>query len=80
MKCNDKTAQLIKAARARKKAYRTNLGFSSQKDAKDYFKAKDVYLVNWSLVESYNSRLNDIFEKINSVIPSNPEILYSSLA
>lgn len=64
MNCNEKEVK------ARKKAYRTSLGFSRQGDVKDYFKAKDIYSVNWPLIESYNDRLVDIFRKVNSVITS----------
>lgn len=80
MKYDDKTAQAIKAAKRRKKAYRTSLGFSTQGDTKDYFKAKDVYSVNWPLVENYNDRLVDIFEKINSVITSSYKLTADEMA
>ena len=80
MKCDEKSAQAIKATKARKKAYRTSLGFSTQGDTKDYFKAKDLYSVNWPLVESYNDRLVDIFEKVNSVITSDYKLNEDEIA
>ena len=51
-----------------KRNYRISLGFTSQEVLKKYFKAKDVYSVNWSLIEIYNQRIIDIFEKINAVM------------
>ncbi len=68
MKYDDQDINKIKEARERKKGYRTKLDFSSQEDIKDYFNAKDLYLVNWPLIENYNKRLVDIFTRINLVI------------
>ena len=51
-----------------KRDYRISLGFTNQEVLKKYFKAKDVYSVNWSLIEIYNQRIIDIFEKINAVM------------
>ncbi len=80
MKYDDKTAQAIKAAKRIKKAYRTSLGFSTQGETKDYFKAKNVYSVNWPLVENYNDRIVDIFKKINSVITSSYKLTADEMA
>lgn len=80
MKFDDQTAQAIKAAKARKKAYRTSLGFSTQEDTKDYFKAKDVYSVNWPLIENYNGRLVNIFERVNAVITNDYKLTAVEMA
>ena len=49
--------------------YRKALGFSNASATKDYMSAKDIKLVNWELVQLYNSRLIDTFSKIQSTIP-----------
>ena len=50
--------------------YRKALGFTSANATKDYLSAKDIKLVNWQLVELYNARLIDIFNRIQSTLPS----------
>ena len=80
MKFDDKTAEATKVAQASEKAYRTSLGFSSQVGTEDYFKAKDLYSVNWPLIERYNGRLVNIFEKVNSVITSDYKLTADEMA
>ena len=50
--------------------YRKALGFSSANSAKDYLSAKDIKLINWQLIEIYNTRLIDIFTRIQSTLAS----------
>lgn len=50
--------------------YRKKIGFTNQQTLKRYFKGLDCYIINEELLEKYNRRLEEIFEKINSIIPS----------
>lgn len=50
------------------KEYRKALGFTNQQVLKTYCKATDIVSVNWTLIEQYNSRLIELFAKINAVI------------
>lgn len=51
------------------KQYRKSLGFTSASKFRDFFSAKDVFSINWDLVEIYNERLIEMFEKIQSTLP-----------
>lgn len=49
--------------------YRKALGFTAASKAKIFFTAKDICNINWTLIESYNERLVDIFDRIQSTLP-----------
>jgi hypothetical protein len=49
--------------------YRSTLGFGNATSAKEFMSAKDIVLINWDLVESYNERLIDIFQRIQTTLP-----------
>jgi hypothetical protein len=48
------------------KQYRKTIGFTSKSKCFDYLSAKDIILINWSLVDLYNERLIDIGERVQS--------------
>lgn len=48
--------------------FRVQLGYQNATMLKKYFKAKDIIEVNWKLIERYNSRIKDIFEKLNIIV------------
>jgi len=50
--------------------YREKIGFTNQQILKSFFKGLDCYIINEELLKKYNRRLEEIFEKINSIIPS----------
>ena len=53
-----------------RKAFRTSMGFSSEEKTKRYLKFTDETPVDWNRLESCNTRVKDIFAKINKVIHS----------
>ena len=52
------------------KDYRKALGFASASAIKDYMSAKDLKLINWDLIQLYNSRLIESFIKIQLTMPT----------
>lgn len=57
--------------------YRNKIGFSNKEKLKSFFKGLDCYIINENLLKKYNRRLEELFEKINNIIPSkfrNPSI------
>ena len=53
--------------------YRSTLGFSNANDTKDFLTAKDIVSINYELLEEYNTRLIDIFSRIQTTLPTEPQ-------
>lgn len=51
------------------KQFRKLLGFKSASTTKVFLTAKDIVKINWELVESYNDRLLDIFNRLQNTLP-----------
>ena len=48
--------------------YRLSLDFTNQEGLKKFFKGTDITIINWKKIRKYNSRLIDIFLRINRII------------
>lgn len=58
------------------RAYRNELGFTNQNDAKSFFAAKDIIAtVDFNYISLLNSRLIEIIKKINSLVSLNISIV-----
>ena len=55
------------------KYYRSTLGFSNANDTKEFLTGKDIVSINYELLDEYNSRLIDIFERIQTTLPVEPQ-------
>lgn len=55
------------------KYYRSTLGFSNAGDTKDFLTAKDIVLLNYDLLDEYNDRLIDVFSRIQTTLPVEPQ-------
>jgi len=51
------------------KEYRKSLGFNNANSFKEFLTAKDIQMINWPLIESYNKRLEETYSKLNSTLP-----------
>lgn len=51
------------------KQFRKLLGFKSATTTKVFLTAKDIVKINWELIESYNDRLLDIFDRLQNTLP-----------
>lgn len=60
-------------------SFRKSLGFTNKEKLKKYFKANDICIINWKLINSLNIRLKDMSNKINNVLPSEIQIKDISL-
>ena len=49
--------------------YRNALGFSNATETKEFLTGKDIVLINWNLLDEYNSRLIDMFSRIQRTLP-----------
>ena len=59
------------------KSYRQSLGFSNATDTKNFLTAKDIVCINHDLLHQYNTRLIDIFQRIQSTLPYSPQPIES---
>lgn len=59
------------------KEYRKRLGFTNRSKTSVFLTAKDIVTINWSLIESYNARLIDIFTRIQSTLFFPPQDIKS---
>lgn len=51
------------------KSYRERLGFNSQREAKEFFAAKDIKpSIDYDYIDGLNNRLKDIVNKINNLV------------
>lgn len=48
--------------------FRVRLGYTNADRLKKYYKGKDIVDINWNKIEQYNSRIKDIFQKLNTVV------------
>lgn len=48
--------------------FRVKLGYSNAEKLKKYYKGKDIVEINWKKIKQYNSRIKDIFQKLNAVV------------
>lgn len=59
------------------KKYRELLGFTNKEKLKNFFKAKDIVIINYEKIKAYNERLKDIFINLNEAV--NKSIKYSDI-
>lgn len=55
------------------KYYRKTLGFSNAGDTKDFLTGKDIVSLNFDLLDEYNDRLIDVFSRIQTTLPVEPQ-------
>ena len=45
--------------------FRKSIGFTNQDRIRDFYKAKDLVIINWDKIDKLNERLKDIFSRIH---------------
>ena len=48
--------------------FRVRFGYTNADRLRKYYKGKDIVDINWNKIEQYNSRIKDIFQKLNTVV------------
>lgn len=48
--------------------FRVRFGYTNADRLRKYHKGKDIVDINWNKIEQYNSRIKDIFQKLNTVV------------